>query len=90
MLLQSFLLDTTALVLGTMAQSTSVMDLFLGTEDNYYNNLTFLGSVISARAHVTTYSVTLLSDGKCSWVRVLGPKSDVASLNLDRTGAKRT
>lgn len=90
MFLQSFLLATTAPMLGTMAQSTSVVDLFLATGDNIWTgrhgNLTLLGSVISAATDATTYSINSLSDGTCSWVRVLKLESDFPTFNVDRPG----
>lgn len=72
MLLQSFLLAT-ALTLGTMAQNTSVVGVYLATQDQSLKTIALMGSVISAAPDATTYSVAPLPDGNCSWVRVTGP-----------------
>lgn len=53
-----------ALTLGTMAQTTSVMELFLDTDES--RNATLVGSVISAAPEATTYLVRGLADSNCT------------------------
>lgn len=65
-----------ALTLGTMAQSTSVMELFLDTEEP--RNATFVGSVVSAAPEATTYLVRRLADPNCT-EEVIGSVLEVLS-----------
>jgi hypothetical protein len=80
MVTKSFLLAT-ALAVGTMAQTTSVMNLFLDTAEG--SNITLLGSVISAAPDATTYSVTSLLDESCTDVRRTRPVMTVPNLTLE-------
>lgn len=60
---ESFLLAA-ASTLRTMAQTTSVMELFLDTDES--PNAIFVGSVISAAPEATTYLVRGVRDAGCT------------------------
>ncbi|KAG8162862.1 hypothetical protein KVR01_007340 [Diaporthe batatas] len=53
-----------ALAAGTIAQTTSVVGVFLNTYE--VGNITLQGSVISAAPDATTYSITRVDDATCT------------------------
>lgn len=81
MVTNSFLLAS-ALMVGTMAQITSVMNLVLDTAES--GNTTFHGSVISAAPDATTYFVTRMPDAECTGVRGTPTCRDIPNLTLER------
>lgn len=81
MVTNSFLLAP-ALMVGTMAQTTSVLNLVLDTAES--GNTTFQGSVISAAPDATTYFVTRLPDAECTEVRGARSVLKFPNLTLER------
>lgn len=69
-----------ALAAGTIAQTTTVMDLFLNTLE--LGNITLHASVISAAPDATTYSITSVGDADCTQVRMTLAMLDVLDLTL--------
>lgn len=71
-----------ALAAGTIAQTTTVMNLFLYSME--LGNITLHGSVISAAPDATTYSITSVGDADCTQVRRTPTMLDVPGLTLEK------
>lgn len=68
-MVSKLLLLATALIPGTMAQATSVMDLFLNSDTEQGDNSIYHGSVISAAPGATTYSIARVPENCTEEVR---------------------